>query len=95
MRDTFGIAVIEALSAGLPVIANDWDVMKEISDGGRYFTLFQSGDAQDCCDKMQDLIAHLETRKEEAARNAAAVKATYSIENHIAALNQVYEKTLL
>ena len=95
VRDTFGIAVIEALSAGLPVIANDWDVMKEISDGGRYFILFQSGDAQDCCDKMQDLIAHLETRKEEAARNAAAVKATYSIENHIAALNQVYEKTLL
>ncbi len=95
VRDTFGIAVIEALSAGLPVIANDWDVMKELSGEGHWFELFKSGDEHDCCDKMLELIAHMESRKEKARRDASAVKALYSIDHHIAALNQVYEKTLL
>jgi glycosyltransferase involved in cell wall biosynthesis len=95
VRDTFGIAVIEALSAGLPVIANDWDVMKEISCEGRFFELFKTGDERDCCDKMQDLIAHLDDRKAKARADAAAVKAIYSIDKHIASLHEVYEKTLL
>ena len=29
-HDTFGIAVIEAIAAGLPVVVNDWPVMKEV-----------------------------------------------------------------
>ena len=38
-HDTFGIAVVEAMLAGVPVIVNDWEVMREISDEGKYVTL--------------------------------------------------------
>ena len=29
-HDTFGIAVVEAMAVGLPVVVNDWDVIKEM-----------------------------------------------------------------
>ena len=95
VQDTFGIAVIEALSVGLPTITNDWEVMKEISLNGTLVDLFKTADEKDCFEKMTLLIDNLEKRKEMARKNALIVKDIYSIDRHIAALNQVYEKTLL
>ena len=95
IKDTFGIAVIEAIAAGLPTITNDWAVMKEISLDGTLVDLFESGNEKDCCDKMQALIDNLESRKEKARKDAVTVKDTFSIDRHIEALYKVYEKTLL
>lgn len=90
-NDTFGIAVVEAMAAGLPVIVNDWDVMKEITHNGKWATLFKTEDVEDCANKIQDLIEHLPKRKEIAKQVAKEVREEYSIEKHIARLNEVYE----
>ena len=92
IRDTFGIAVIEAVSAGVPTLTNDWAVMKEISCEGLYFDLFRTGDENDCCLKMQQLIADQVNRKRKAFINGAAIKEIYSIDNHIIALGRIYSK---
>ena len=92
IRDTFGIAVIEAVSAGVPTLANDWAVMKEISSDGLYFDLFKSGDDNDCCLRMQQLLDDLDNRKRKAIKNGEAIKDIYSIDNHIIALGNVYNK---
>lgn len=94
VRDTFGIAVIEAASSGLPVIANDWVVMKEISQDVNFAQLFETGKEEDCCEKIYCLIEHLEERKEDARRKADAIKKFYSIEKHIDALYAVYQKVI-
>lgn len=91
VRDTFGIAVIEAIATGLPTIANDWDVIKEISLNGKLVDLFETGNDLDCCDKMQSLIQDLESRKEVAHRNVPIVKEMYSIDRHISTLMNVYQ----
>jgi len=39
-HDTFGLAVIEAIACGIPVFANDWEVMKEVTDNGKLSTLY-------------------------------------------------------
>ena len=41
-HDTFGIAVVEAMAVGVPVFVNDWKVMAEITDNGKYATLYKS-----------------------------------------------------
>ena len=93
-RDTFGIAVIEAIASGLPAIVNDWEVMKEVTNNGEWASLYRTMDVEDCAAKIEELIENKKQRKGIALRNAEAVRQRFSIENHIHNLNAVYEKTL-
>ena len=92
VRDTFGISVIEAVSAGVPTLTNDWAVMKEISCDETFFSFFESGNEIDCCEKMHEMIKELKKRKEEAKQISMRVKDLYSIENHIFSLSKVYSE---
>lgn len=95
-HDTFGIAVVEAMAAGLPVIVNDWVVMKEITNDGKWATLFRTDDVEDCADKMAELINELQHNKKRVqectAQIAQEVRAKFSIENHIKQIRQVYKQ---
>lgn len=90
VHDTFGIAVVEAMATGLPTIVNDWVVMKEVTRDGQWATLFKTEDAEDCANKIQDLIEHLSERKVTAKEIAQQVRKVYSIEKHIERLNEIY-----
>lgn len=93
-NDTFGIAVVEAMAAGLPVIVNDWEVMREITNDGAWATLYRSNDAEDCADKMAALIDDLRKHPDKVhlrcEKIAKEVRAKFSIENHIRQLEQIY-----
>ena len=88
-HDTFGIAVIEAIASGLPVIVNDWDVMKEVTRDGEWATLFRTGNEEDCVSRI---LAWMDRRTEAPAD---AIRNHYSIENHIQALHRIYEEAAL
>ena len=90
-HDTFGIAVVEAMAAGLPVIVNDWDVMKEITKNGQWATLFKTEDVEDCANKIKEFLNHLEERKTRAQIIAKEVREEYTIEKHIQHLYQIYQ----
>lgn len=92
--DTFGIAVVEAMASGIPVLVNDWVVMKEITDNGELATLYRSRDIDDCVAKLEDLTTYIAERKAFAQRVAGMVRKRYSIENHICNLGKVYQATL-
>ena len=89
-HDTFGIAVVEAMAAGLPVVVNDYAVMKEVC--GDAVAYFKSKDVEDCADKIESLLAGLPQRKKVAQKNADVLKKKYSIEAYLARLNEVYCK---
>lgn len=94
-HDTFGIAVVEAMLSGVPVIVNDWEVMKEVTQNGRFATLYESDNAWDCCEKIKGLIENFDYYRSKAQSNIEMIKMAYSIEKHIDALRSVYEKCVL
>ena len=91
--DTFGIAVVEAMAVGVPVIVNDWDVMKEITCQGKYATLFETKNEEDCAMKIKELVASIESSRNNALKNVEKVREMFSIEKHIMNLYEIY-KTL-
>ena len=94
VKDTFSIATVEALAAGLPVIVNDWAVMKEITKDGQWATLFKTEDAEDCANKIEDLLHQLKERKAQAQGIAKEVRKEYSIEKHIERLTEIYNSII-
>lgn len=89
-NDTFGIAVVEAMAAGLPVVVNDHPVMQEVTNNGKWATLFKSDDIDACSLAIEGLLSHLAERKATAKDIAQQVRATYSIEKHIERLYEIY-----
>lgn len=93
-HDTFGIAVIEAVAAGLPTFVNDWEVMTEVTQNGKLATLYKTNDTEDFCDKFMDFVNNIELYKKQSQTNAKIVRDIYSIEKHIEKLNEVYSLVL-
>lgn len=90
-NDTFGIAVIEAIAAGLPIVVNDHPVMREVcgeaNDGIRYF---KTNDADEAAEAIVDMIENMADSKKAAEANAERVRMKYSIQQHIDTVNQIY-----
>lgn len=90
-HDTFGIAVVEAIAAGIPTFVNDWDVMREITHNGEWAMLYRTDDVQDLLDKFLDFVEHREAFQMSALHNAQGVQNVYSIEQHMCRLGQLYQ----
>lgn len=93
-HDTFGIAVVEAMAAGLPVFVNDWGVMKEVTRNGEWATLYETRNVDDLYEKFLVFLQQKSTMLQQAEANAPKVRNAYSIEHHIDALHQLYQKLL-
>ena len=89
-HDTFGIAVLEALAAGTPVLVNDWAVMKEITLDGELAQLYQTGDVDECVAKIRNFAKLNGGDRPDCSRTMAVVRERYSIEGHLRKLNEVY-----
>ena len=94
-HDSFGIAVIEAIAAGLPTFVNDWCVMQEITLNGQYATLYKTDDIESLCSKIDDFLSHRQEYSQKALDNATAIRQKYSIKEHITSLYEVYKNVCL
>lgn len=85
--DTFGIAVVEAMAAGIPVLVNDWPVMKEITEEGKWAAIYKTKDEDDFFYQFKHAAFN-----EEAS---AVIRQRYSIQAHISSLlEKVYTPLL-
>ena len=97
-HDTFGIAIIEAIAAGLPIVVNDWPVMKEVCNLGlpetnNVIRFFKTEDIDDCVEKIANLLDDIQNYKRmqtDCLQASEMVKQKYSIDNHIEQLYKVY-----
>lgn len=100
-HDTFGISVIEALAAKLPIVVNDYEVMQEVCQldlpkTSQAIRFFKTEDIADCADKMKMLMENISDKKSNLAMDcnqaAEAVRKKYSIEEHIKQIYSIYKR---
>ncbi len=89
-HDTFGIAVVEAIAAGLTVFVNDHEVMKEVTNNGSWAVLYHTNDTNDLYAHFLRFVDNQHAYRQQAERNARAIRDYYSISNHLNQLRQLY-----
>jgi L-malate glycosyltransferase len=92
--ETFGIAVIEAMSAGLPVFVNDWAVLKEVTGNEEHAVIYKTKDENDLLDKFLPFLSDPKPFVEKAKQAALWVREKYDISMHMQALTKVYTQLL-
>ncbi|MCZ0978999.1 glycosyltransferase family 4 protein [Streptomyces diastatochromogenes] len=72
--ESFGIILVEALSAGAPVLASDLDAFAQVLDQGSAGELFANEDAEALADAAVALLGDAARRAELSARGSAHVR---------------------
>lgn len=93
-HDTFGIAVVEAMLAAVPVIVNDWEVMREISDNGKYVTLYKTKDEEDLLTQIMAFVNDKDEFRKKAMLAHEYAKTHFSIEKYIHCLGILYREIM-
>ncbi|MGI8654403.1 MAG: glycosyltransferase [Pyrinomonadaceae bacterium] len=91
LEDTFGIAVVEAMMMGLPVVVSDIPPLIEVSGAGIYARTFRVQDADDLAQKLLQLIKDESARRELGAKAKKWALQEFGIDTHIARLNNLYK----
>ena len=90
-HDTFGIAVIEAIACGTPVFVNDWAVMQEITENGKYANIYKTKDENDLLQKFLLFLQNKNEYIKNAEKSSIAVREKFSIKNHLSNLYVQYK----
>lgn len=91
-RDTFGVAAVEAMLAGVPAVLSDINPLREVSLDGEYAALFRMGDHEDLARVLVALARDEGERARLAARAREWAAQEFSIEAHAAALKRLYQQ---
>jgi glycosyltransferase involved in cell wall biosynthesis len=88
-RETFGIATLEAMAAGLPIVGYDWGASSDIvtQDAG---ILVSPGDVQALC----DAVAEVENHWNVYSQGARARAYNFPWRDAIAIYNQIYDMSI-
>lgn len=93
-HDTFGLAVTEAIAAGIPVFTNDWIAMCEVTQNGKLANLYKSRDEHDLLLKFSNFLDNKQQYCHKAQLNADKIKNLYGIEKHVSNLKRTYNSLI-
>jgi len=94
LRDTFGIAVVEAMMMNLPTVVSDIEPLLEVSANGDCAAVFRARDSDDLGRKLGMLIDDPCYRRNLSNKGKQRAMERFSIEAHLASLTGIY-RTLL
>jgi glycosyltransferase involved in cell wall biosynthesis len=89
--ETFGLAVIEAYAAGLPVVASDIGAVGELVEEGVTGVKFAAGDARDLVRAATRLLERPGLLREMSVRAREAYEARYTAQCNYEMLRDIYE----
>jgi glycosyltransferase involved in cell wall biosynthesis len=88
--ESFGLAIVEAMAAGLPVVATATEGAQEIIEHEKTGVIVAVGDHQALAASVLHLLEDKQERERMGALACAQVRARYSLDRMVAATEKVY-----
>ncbi len=88
--ETFNLALVEAAATGKVILASDIPVFRELSENGKYFQHFKTGDAQDLFESLEHLVKNFPKVSE--TNHAEYYREKYGFDNFVGSLNEIYSQ---
>ncbi len=91
-NETFGIALVEAMLAGIPCLVSDIGPFREVSGDGKFVAMFEKGNAEDLHKHIMVELSNLDSQQtRERKRNAMEfANNNFSIRVHMTNLHKMY-----
>jgi glycosyltransferase involved in cell wall biosynthesis len=90
-KDSFGVAVVEAMLAGVPCVVSDIGALLEVTNGGEHAAVFRTGDAGDLARRLVELVEDPARRARLADGAGRWAAREFRIETHVANLLKLYK----
>jgi len=93
-QEAFGLTLLEAFAAGLPVVASRVGGIPEVVEDGKSGLLFQSGQAGELAEKLYQVLTDAKLRDRLLRGGKERLPGRFDLAAMAAALERVYERTL-
>lgn len=93
-QEAFGLVLLEAMAAGLPVVASRVGGIPELVEDGVNGLLFTCGRAEELAEKIKMLMTEPKLRERLAQAGRETIPGRFDLPRLAAGLEQVYERTV-
>ena len=93
-REGFGLAIVEAMAAGVPVVASDSGGPGEIIEQGKSGLLIQPGDVAGLENGLRSLLNDPDARRRMAEQGRLRAKERYDLERTVTQVEEVYGRAV-
>ena len=93
-KETRGLTILEAFTAGIPVLAPDSEGVTENIESGTNGYLYQPGNQSDFIAKLKQLVTDHDLRKQMGQKGQAAIADRYTWQKAIANLLEVWQQQI-
>ncbi len=92
--ESFGVAAVEAMATGLPVVASNVGGLPEVVDDGKTGMLVKPGDVEDLKRALEFYIFSRDARIEHGKKGREKVKKLYNWKDNAKEMNNLYKEIL-
>lgn len=91
-KESFGVAVVEAMAMKVPVVVSDAEGFKEVVADGETGFIFPKGDVEEMAEKLHKLIEDKKLRKSMGIAGRKRVEELYDWNKNVDIMEQLYKQ---